>query len=134
MPIASITKPKPPQGLAYVLKTSQLETALATAAIDCHVDLQYWSPQGSRSVLQVQYWLPNARVDYPRLYVRAGTVPQAFRAVAVAGLSPVWPQFVAWLQGVWALPENSPKLHEAPFFHAYYEADRLQISQYPERR
>jgi hypothetical protein len=124
MPIAAITKPKPPQGQTYVLKTSQFEMALATAAIDCHVDLNYWSPQGSRSVLQVEYWLPNQRMDYPRLYVRAGTVPSAFRPVAVEGwLTQVLPQLVGWLQGVFGLADRSAKLDEAPFFHAYYEGD-----------
>jgi hypothetical protein len=61
-PIESISKPKLPKGISYVLKTSQLASALSAAGIDIHVALKYWAPRCGGSILEAHYWLPNERI------------------------------------------------------------------------
>ena len=77
--IESVSKPKLPKRLSYVLKTSQLEKAVLDAGIDCHLDLVYWQPQSGGSILEAHYWLPNENVAHPRVYVRAGVAPSELR-------------------------------------------------------
>ncbi len=119
--IDSISKPKQPKGLAYVLQTSQLEKALSDEGLDCHVDLQYWLPHGGGSILEAHYWLPNPNVPYPRVYVRAGVVPIAKVGDARAALATVaLPRFIAWLREIVDLPADSPALYTKPYFNATY--------------
>jgi hypothetical protein len=130
--IDSVSKPKPPKGLSYVLQTSQLEQALANAAIDCPVDLVYWIPQGGGSVLEGHYWLRNENVPYPRVYVRAGVVPSSHRAIASeALLAEGLPQFIDWLKEVHSLPDDSPALDGELYFNATFAEDRLLITNEP---
>ncbi|MBX3416875.1 MAG: hypothetical protein KF851_04665 [Pirellulaceae bacterium] len=117
--IDSISKPKLPKGLSYVLKTSQLENALRDAGIDCHVDLVYWVPQSGGSILEAQYWLPNENVAYPRVYLRTGAVLSNARLPASeALLNRAIPQFVAWLKGILDLPDDSSALQGTLYFNA----------------
>jgi hypothetical protein len=91
----SISKCKLPKGKSFVLKTSQLDTALSEAGIDCHIDLVYWLPQSGGSILEAQYWLPNENIAYPRFYVRAGVVASELRLRASqALLEEVLPKFI----------------------------------------
>jgi len=130
--ISSVEKPKAPKGLSYVLKTSQLAKALSEAGIDCHVDLVYWVPQGGSSILEGNDWLPNENVPYPRVYVRAGVVPSALRSTASESLLlTALPQFVRWLQGILALPGNSPALRQTLYFNATYSESGLVIANEP---
>jgi hypothetical protein len=130
--IDSVSKPKVPRGLSYVLKTSQLEHALTEANIECYVQLVYWVPQAGGSILEGHYWLPNENVSYPRVYVRAGTVPSALRATAsVALVDSALPLFVDWLQGILALPEQSPALLETLYFNATYTDAGLAVTHQP---
>jgi len=130
--IGSVSKPKPAKGLSYVLKPSQLAKALSDAGIDCHVDLVYWMPQTGGSILEAHYWLPNENVAYPRVYVRAGVVPSASRLPASeALLVSALPQFVNWLQGILALPEDSPALHGTLYFNATYTDEGLFVTDQP---
>jgi hypothetical protein len=130
--IDSISKPKLPKGLSYVLKTSQLAKVLSDAGIDCHIDLVYWLPQGGGSILEAEYWLPNDHVRYPRLYVRAGPVPSGLHAVASESLlASALPQFVRWLRTILALPGRSPALHGKPHFIAAYTVEGLAVGSQP---
>jgi hypothetical protein len=130
--IDSVSNPKLAKGLSYVLKTSQLAKALSDAGIDCHVDLVYWVPQTGRSILEGHYWLPNKNVAYPRVYVRAGVVPSASRlSASEALLVSALPQFVSWLQGILALPDDSPALHGTLYFNATYSEDGLVVTDQP---
>ena len=131
--IEHITKPKLPKTLSYVLKTSQLAKALANAEIDCHVSLKYWTPTGGGYILQALYWLPNARVSYPRVYISAGTVPVAWQtAASEAFLASALPAFIHWLQAILALPDNSSALNKTPSFEATYTEKGLAISSQPD--
>lgn len=77
--INSISKPKLPKAYSYVLRSSQLDNLLISNNITIHTDLVYWLPQIIGSILEVHYWLPNNKVLYPRLYVRAGALPEFSR-------------------------------------------------------
>jgi hypothetical protein len=130
--IESISRPKLPRGRSYVLKTSRLADALAVAAVGWHVDLAYWTPRASGSILEGQYLPPNENVPYPRLYVRAGTVPTEMRAAAAAALDQTaLPQFVRWAQGLMALPAGSPLLAAGSYFNATFTSEGLAISHQP---
>jgi len=128
-----ISKPKLRKGPSYVLKTSQLANALSDAGIDCHIDLHYWVPQGGGSILEGNYWLPNANVPYPRVYVRAGVVPSALRvAASQALLEKGLPLFIKWLQGIIALPPESPALWGRElYFNATYTEQGLATTNQP---
>ena len=124
----TVEKPKLRKGLSYVLKTSLLQEAIDQARIECHVDLNYWTPQSGCSVLEAHYWLPNANVDYPRVYVRAGVVPSAERQAALDALrGEGLPAFISWLSRIIALPKGSPKLHSDLYFDATYEDGKIGI-------
>ena len=115
--------------MSYVLKTSLLQEALDQAQIDCHVDLNYWTPQSGSSVLEAHYWLPNANVDHPRVYVRAGVVPSAERQAALDTFKGVGlPAFISWLSRITALPNGSPKLHGDLYFNATYDDGEIAIT------
>ncbi len=130
--IDSVSKPKLAKGLSYVLKTSQLAKALLDVGIDCHVDLVYWAPQSGGSILEGHYWLPNENVPYPRVYVRAGAVPSASRAAASEALvDSALPEFVNWLKGILALPDESPALSGLLYFNATYTEQGLVITGQP---
>jgi hypothetical protein len=130
--IDSVSKPKLAKGLSYVLKTSQLAKAMSDAGIDCHVDLAYWVPQSGGSILEGHYWLPNENVAWPRLYVRAGVIPSESRpAASEALLATALPQFVSWLQGILALPNESPALNGTLYFNAVYTEKGLVVTDQP---
>lgn len=50
--IGSVSRPGLPRQRSEVVKTTQLAEALSSAGIDCHVDLNYWTPQSGGSILQ----------------------------------------------------------------------------------
>lgn len=130
--IESVSKPKLPKGLTYVLKTSQLEKALASAEIDCHVDLVYWKPQCGGSILEVHFWHPNEIVRHSRVYVRAGAVPSSTRAAASDALvNTAIPRFIEWLQRILSLPKASPLSGDTHYFNAAICETGLSISEAP---
>jgi hypothetical protein len=131
--INSVSKPKLRDGLCYVLKTSQLAQALSEAQIDTAVDLRFWTPIGNGSILEAYYWLPNANVSYPRVYVRAGVVPLALRTAASGALAEsALPAFIRWLQRIIELPDNSPELYGGElYFDAQYTENGLTITHQP---
>jgi hypothetical protein len=130
--IEKISKPKLAKRLSYVLKTSQLEKALLDAEIDCYVSLVYWMPQCGGSILEGHYWLPNEKVSYPRVYVRAGFVPSALRSAASEALMELaLPKFIDWLGWIVALPERSPALEGGLYFNATYTEKGLKITNLP---
>lgn len=130
--IDSVSKPKLTKELSYVLKTSQLAKAFSDARLDCHVDLVYWVPQTGGSILEGHYWLPNENVAYPRVYVRAGVVPSASRlAASEVLLVSALPRFVSWLQGILALPCDSPGLRGTLYFNATYTMEGLVVTDQP---
>jgi hypothetical protein len=130
--IESVSHPKLAKGRSYVLKTTQLADALADAGINWHVDLVYWSPQTGGSVLEGHYWPPNENVPYPRVYVRAGTVPSALRSAAVEALHEVaLPQFIVCVKGIMALLDGSPALSAESYFNATFSEGGLAVTDRP---
>ncbi len=128
----TVTKPKIPRHLSYVLKTSMLETALAEAGIDCTINLHYWTPKSSGSILQAYLWLPNEYFDHTRIWVRAGAVPAAERKEAAEHLAQeALPAFVQWLGQLLKLPDNSPVLFQSPSFDATWNKGKIDITQTP---
>jgi hypothetical protein len=130
--IESISRPKLAKGRSYVLKTTQLADALAAAGIGWRVDLNYWSPRAGGSILEGHYWPPNENVPYPRVYVRAGSIPSALRAAAAEALrESALPRFIRWLEGLQALPDVSPTLAAEAYFNATYTAEGLSLTSQP---
>ena len=130
--IDNISKPKLAKGLSYVLKTSQLEKALLDARIECHISLVYWMPQSGGSILEGHYWLPNKKVSYPRVYVRAGVVPSALSSAASEVLmESALPKFIDWLAWIIALPERAQALEKDLYFNATYTEKELNITESP---
>jgi hypothetical protein len=124
----SVEKPPLSKKRSYVLKTSLLDTAVSAAALECHIDLKYWTPTVDGSILEAEYWLPNENVPYPRVYVRAGSLPREQRSAAAALLkTTVLPAFTQWLTRVVALPDNSPILLRGPEFVARYQHGAVEI-------
>jgi hypothetical protein len=123
-----LVKPKPPQGLSYVLKSSLLEAALEQAKITCQVDLTYGC--GEALILRAWYWVPSSMAPYPRVYVQAGVVPSSQRKAAADALGEkVLPAFVAWLSKILALPDNSTAWHGRLVFEATFSHGIIKIAQ-----
>jgi len=123
-----VEKPKPPQGLSYVLKASQLQEALDNASIEHHVHLGFWVPQTGGSIFDAHYFLPNANVPFPRISIRAGTVPSSERKAAETVLiEKILPAFISWLSTILAQPKNSPVFNGVPYFNATYERGTIKI-------
>jgi hypothetical protein len=130
--IESVSRPKLAKGSSYVLKTTQLADALAAAGIGWHVDLVYWSPRAGGSILEGHYWPPNENVPYPRLYVRAGSVPSALRPAAAETLrESALPRFIRWVEGLLALPDGSPALAAEAYFNATFCVEGLAVTNKP---
>ena len=130
--LKSVSKPKLRKGMSYVLKTMQLDEALATAKLNPHVDLNYWHPRGGGSILQAFYWLPNDRIDHDRVYVRAGCVQSEQQRDAAAALAGEGlPRFISWVRTLVALPRNSVVSQQKPFFDATYGPDGLTVHHTP---
>lgn len=124
MGIDSIEKPKLPKGLSYVLKTSMLEKALKDNSLNCHLNLRFRTHIAGSLILQAFYWLPNANVPYPRVYVRAGCVSSTERKHASDALKCiVLPEFIQWLKKIIIEPTNSTiflSQRKQPYFDATY--------------
>jgi hypothetical protein len=130
--IESVSRPKLAKGRSYVLKTTQLADALADAGIGWRVDLVYWTPRAGGSILEGHYWPPSENVPYPRVYVRAGSVPSALRPAAAEALrESALPQFIRWLEALLALPAGSPALAAEAYFNATFTADGLALTDRP---
>ncbi len=130
--IDSISKPKLPKGRSYPLRASQITEVLTAAHIDAHVDLAFWTPQGGESILEAHYWRPNENVPYPRVYLRAGSLPSDQRVAAADALaSEVLPAFVVWLKKILALPSNSPALLETLYLNARFIDRRVRLEYEP---
>jgi hypothetical protein len=123
-----VEKPPLSKKRAYVLKTSVLQRALAEAKIDCHVSIRYWTPRTDGSILEAEYWLPNQNVPYPRVNVRAGSLPKEERRAAFRWLEErAVPSFIHWVTKVLALPDNSPILLKGASFTATYRRGAVEI-------
>ena len=112
----------------------QLDAALAAAELTPHVDLNYWVPQQGGSILQAFYWCANERIEYDRVYVRAGCVRSEHRRDAATVLTcQGLPRFVIWVRTLVALPKNSPILQQQPFFDATFEGASLRVHHNPSK-
>jgi hypothetical protein len=121
-----IKKPKLPKGLAYALKTSQIQAALSGVECDCEIVLQYWTPQSGASVLEAEYWVANSNRP-TTLYLRAGSLPGAEVAAVRVELERTWlPAFAKWFSSVRALPEGSTQLTNSPRFEVRYQGGHLR--------
>ncbi|MEO6277841.1 hypothetical protein [Roseateles sp.] len=100
-----IEKDPLPTGYSFVLRSQQLESALASAGITVDTALRHIN---SSSHFTAHYWLPNPNVAHERFYVTAGVVPAGkARDIREFMETKVLPQFITWAKGVLALPVNS---------------------------
>ena len=125
--INAVSKPKVPNGYAYVLKTKQLENILADNQINIRTNLYYWFPKIIGTIFEVHYWLPSG--DMPtRLYIRAGALLREDVLPAREKLeTAVFPAFINWVTNISALPDNSPLLTKGLYFNAIFQAQNLKI-------
>jgi hypothetical protein len=127
-----VEKQKKPKHLSYVLKTSLLERALREADVKIDTHLIYWIPEGGGSILEAFYWVPNENVSYPRLYMRAGVVPNKEHKKAFELLqNEALPAFAEWLTFLTALPDDSTLLKDKPYFNASYIEGQLKVEKSP---
>jgi len=102
----------------------------ADIKIDTH--LLYWIPESGGSILEAFYWLPNENVSYPRLYMRAGVVPNQEHKKAFELLqNEALPAFTEWLTFLTALADDSTLLNEKLYFNASYVEGHLKIENSP---
>jgi hypothetical protein len=127
----TIEKPKLPKGLSYALKTSILQEAIESAGLDCHINLNYWTPQkvpGGDTILECFYWLPNANVDHDRFYIRAGSIKSEQRKTAENLLrEKVIPVFIKWMKKIKSFPPDSPRLRHNLYFNAVFIDNDVSI-------
>lgn len=127
-----VEKPKKPKDLSYVLKTSLLERVLREAGVEIDTHLIYWIPENGGSILEAFYWLPNENVSYPRLYMRAGVVPNEEHRKAFELLqNEALPAFARWLTLLTTLPDGSTLLNDKLYFNASYIEGHLKIETSP---
>lgn len=126
----SISKPKLPKAYSYVLRSSQLNDLLISDSSAIHTDLVYWLPQIIGSILEVHYWLPNTRVPYPRLYVRAGALPKGdIQKARILMSNEVLPKFSIWLGDIQKQNNYTQYRSEAlPYFNAVYHENGCNIA------
>lgn len=110
-----IEKAKLPKGMSYALRSSVLERAICEAGIDIATTLRH----GPNHILfDAFFWPPNPNFPFERLYVRAGAVPASHAHEARLFVeSSVIPDLISWLQGILALPSNSPIRRERQEFY-----------------
>jgi hypothetical protein len=127
-----IEKAKKPKHLSYVLKTSLLERVLRETDVKIDTHLIYWIPESGGSILEAFYWLPNENVSYPRLYMRAGVVPNQEHKKAFELLqNEALPTFAEWLTFLTALPDDSTLLNDELYFNVSYIEGHLKIEKSP---
>lgn len=124
----TVHKPKLPRGKAYVLRTSLLEAVLPPDSVDCDMSLYYWTPQSGSSVLEAEFWLPNARRG-ATLFIRAGSLAAPEASAARAQLvDVVLPRFAAWARWLLELPAKAPRLQGKLRFVATYHGGSVAVT------
>jgi hypothetical protein len=132
--LKAVSKPQLRKGRSYVVKTMDLDTSLRDAGITTHVDLNYWEPEGTSSVMQCLFWPPSANVPFDRFYARAGFVPSTERRTAVeAWRHEGLPELIDWMQSICALPSNSTLRSREATFEAIWRAGELFVVKHPNR-
>lgn len=125
--ITSISKPKIPSSYSYVLKTSQLEEVLIENNIKTEATLVYWKPKIIGSIFEANFWLPNDRIPFNRLYIRAGVVLKSDILKAREGLvNEVFPKFIEWIKNIEKLERTSP-LRTERNFDAHFQNNKVNI-------
>ena len=110
----SISRPKSPKGLSYVMKTSWLTETLDSIAFDGEISLNYYTPRLDNvshcMLIRAEYWLPNINVDHDRFYITSGVCQsQKRKKMETIVKDVVIPLLVDWMVEVKGLPDNSPK-------------------------
>lgn len=130
--LSSISKPKLPKAYSYVLCSSQLNDLLILGNITFHTDLVYWLPKMIGSIFEVHFWLPNIKIPYPRLYVRAGALPKDdLQKARTLMSSEVLPKFSIWLEDIQKLDNYTQySLKSSPYFNAVYIENECRIERH----
>jgi hypothetical protein len=130
--LRSVSKPALRKGRSYVVKTMELDRALMDAGISTHVDLIYWEPEGTSSIMQCLFWPANANVSYDRFYARAGFVASQEKSAAMeAWRSSGLPALIDWAQWICNLSNGATIRSLEPIFEAYWKSNALTISRHP---
>ena len=127
--INSISKDKIPKNCGYVLSSDQLNTLLAENNITIHTDLIYYYSKVPGQLLYAYYSFPNDHIPYYRIYIQSGTVLRREIKNAKKVVSDiVLPEFMAWLNYILKLPENSTLFNKQPTFTATLKNGNLDIT------
>jgi hypothetical protein len=98
-----------PKGESYPLKPAKLEQALASANIS--IDVYLTRTPGN--YFQAEFWPPNPRVPYERLYIQAGSVLSEVASNARSEMDgTALPALVNWIAGILARDPRSPVRRE----------------------
>ncbi|UOQ70836.1 hypothetical protein [Hymenobacter cellulosilyticus] len=130
----TVQKPPSPKGTGYAMKSSVFQNALLARGIDCNVHLVFSpakpDPLVGYNVVNCDYWLPNARVEYDRFYLVIGSVPaQEAKAVKLAMENQVLPALLEWIIQIKRLPENSTFLTRGLQFRAGFVGGQVTLRQ-----
>ena len=117
-----VEKDKLPKGYGYALKTSQLEMILADNGIQTDTHLIYYlSIKNFPILFHADYWLPNDRMPYCRLYIRTYSLPSGELEIARRKMTDdILPDFAKWVKAILSLPDNSTAFSEDLYYCAEY--------------
>lgn len=128
----TIDKAKLPKGMSYILKTSELQNAMAGSDTTVKLHINYRYNKIWNRVFDCKYWLPNANVDHRRLYVTTLAVRVADKQqITEEFLSVVLPQFIKWVDMLNALPDNSSFLKRGVAFTTTFINEKLLVVSEP---
>jgi hypothetical protein len=126
--ISEITKPKIPKKYAYVLKTNQLKQLLEDRNITIDVQLAFWLPEKTGSILEAHFRFPNEIMPHNHIYTLAGALFRSDVQSAKEQLvSIVFPAFIKWLDFYTHLPCDSTHFLNRPYFNAIYSDKGISI-------
>lgn len=125
---ACIDRDKLPKGQGYPIRTGQLEELFAQQGWTIWADLSY-SPAGiSESICCVHFYLPGWNIPHMRIFVSVSSFPREVIPAIREQLEPLlFPRLAGWLNGILALPQNSPLLVSGRSFHAKFRERQVEI-------
>lgn len=126
-----IEKPKTKKGLSYVLQSSAITEVFEKLGLDFNVIIRYWTPHKIDTpcyIFECELWLPNQNVNFERYYITIAAVKTEYKLPSKLLIEQeVMPQFIAWLENIIQLPDNSTYFRKKIFFRAKIILGKIHI-------
>lgn len=124
----TVDKPPIRKGFSFATKTSVVLNALEGIRDDLHIQINYRSTPGS-VLMRAEYWFPNNRVDYERIYLIIGNVLSNSRKTTMEVMERIiGPEFRTQLRGISLLSDSSTYLNHGEFFKASLTEEGYMIN------